>query len=43
MKQSRDELEDGLKDMRDLVKELKDFLSGKHVLTHTVLTFVIML
>lgn len=30
MKQARDELEEDLKETRDVVKELKDFLSGKH-------------
>lgn len=29
MKQARDELEEDLKETRDIVKELKDFLSGK--------------
>lgn len=28
MKQARDELEEDLKETRDVVKELKDFLSG---------------
>lgn len=30
MKQARDELEEDLKGTRDVVKELKDFLSGKN-------------
>lgn len=30
MKQARDELEEDLKETRDVVKALKDFLSGKH-------------
>lgn len=29
MKQARDDLEDDLKETRDVVKELNDFLSGK--------------
>lgn len=29
MKQTRDELEEDLQETRDVVKELKDFLSGK--------------
>lgn len=30
MKQAREGLEDDLKETRDVVKDLKDFLSGKH-------------